>query len=107
MWTPEDAARYTAEAPRWSGSSCYTVVDSATHGEWQAPLGENIADFGASTVAVRGLEQALGPGHARRSTDGRRAAILSELGAGLADGRAPEYLRPWVATNTMRRRLGA
>jgi putative endopeptidase len=72
-WTPQDAAKYKASAQKMIDQyNGYTVIDSATHVNGQATLGENIGDFGGLTVAYAAMERALnakGPS-ARKKIDG-------------------------------------
>ncbi len=59
-WTPEDAAKYKASAQKIIDQyTSYTVLDSATHVNGSATLGENIGDFGGLTVAYYAMENAL------------------------------------------------
>ena len=65
-WTPEDAAKYKAEAQRIVDQfNAYTIVDSATHVNGRLTLGENIGDLGGLTIAYAALEKALAGRRAR------------------------------------------
>ncbi|HEX4683568.1 MAG TPA: M13 family metallopeptidase [Gemmatimonadaceae bacterium] len=72
-WTAEDAAKYKQNAQKMIDEyNGFTVIDSTTHVNGQATLGENIGDFGGLTVAYAAMEKALdakGPS-ARRKIDG-------------------------------------
>jgi predicted metalloendopeptidase len=58
-WTPEDAARYNAQAQRIVDQfSSYTAVDTL-HLNGKLTAGENIADLGGLTIAYAAMEKAL------------------------------------------------
>ena len=65
-WTPDDAAKYKAEAQKLVDQfNDYTVVDSSTHVNGRLTLGENIGDLGGLTIAYAALEKALAVRRAR------------------------------------------
>jgi putative endopeptidase len=72
-WTTEDASKYKGNAQKMIDQyNGYTVIDSATHVNGQATLGENIGDFGGLTVAYAAMEKALDAkgASARKKIDG-------------------------------------
>ena len=70
-WTPEDAAKYKAQAQliidQFNG---YTVLDTMTHVNGANTIGENIGDFGGLTVAYAAMEKALAKSGKHNTIDG-------------------------------------
>jgi putative endopeptidase len=100
-WTPDDAARYDAEALKIVRQfDAYTVLDSATHVQGRLTLGENIGDFGGLTVAYAAMKRALAQ-HPQPTIDGFTPEQRFFLGWAQVwrELDRPEYLRYLVNSN--------
>ncbi len=58
-WTPEDAARFNAEAKEF-GAQYAAIPIAGTHVDPELTMGENIADFAGLAIAYDGYRKSLG-----------------------------------------------
>jgi putative endopeptidase len=101
-WTPEDARKFDAEAQKVVDQfNAYTVVDTATHVNGKATLGENIADLGGLKVAYAAMERAMAKNGRPPLIDGFTPEQRFFLGWAQVwrSLDRPEYIKTIVASN--------